>query len=138
MSGIRFPTDEKGRKVGVLLDLKKHGAIWEDFWTVWCLNRAGRKWAFLTSSPRDPSETDTPAWLSAFSNSSCRRTRNWMRPTMRCSPAWDSGAGRQSPARGIRRPHIPTFRLRFPPQRLAAQLIMGRRLRRMGVIANEK
>ena len=24
--------DEKGRKVGVLIDLKKHGAIWEDFW----------------------------------------------------------------------------------------------------------
>jgi hypothetical protein len=25
-------TDEKGRKVGVLIDLKKHSAIWEDFW----------------------------------------------------------------------------------------------------------
>ena len=22
----------KGRKVGILIDLKKHGAIWEDFW----------------------------------------------------------------------------------------------------------
>jgi hypothetical protein len=32
MSGIHFVTDEKGRKVGVLIDLKKHGAIWEDFW----------------------------------------------------------------------------------------------------------
>ena len=32
MSGIQFVTDEKGRKVGVLIDLKKHGAIWEDFW----------------------------------------------------------------------------------------------------------
>jgi len=33
MTGIQFVTDEKGRKVGVLLiDLKKHGAIWEDFW----------------------------------------------------------------------------------------------------------
>jgi hypothetical protein len=31
MSGIQFVTDEKGRKVGVLIDLKKHGAIWEDF-----------------------------------------------------------------------------------------------------------
>jgi len=31
MSGIRFVTDEKGRKVGVLIDLKKHGAIREDF-----------------------------------------------------------------------------------------------------------
>jgi hypothetical protein len=32
MSGIQYVTDEKGRKVGVLIDLKKHGAIWEDFW----------------------------------------------------------------------------------------------------------
>ena len=32
MSGIQFVTDEKGRKVGVVIDLKKHGAIWEDFW----------------------------------------------------------------------------------------------------------
>jgi hypothetical protein len=32
MSGIRFVTDEKGRKVAVQIDLKKHGAIWEDFW----------------------------------------------------------------------------------------------------------
>jgi len=32
MSGIQFVTDEKGRKVGVLIDLKKHGAIWDDFW----------------------------------------------------------------------------------------------------------
>ena len=32
MSGIQFVTDEKGRKAGVLIDLKKHGAIWEDFW----------------------------------------------------------------------------------------------------------
>jgi hypothetical protein len=31
MSGIQFVTDEKGRKVGVLIDPKKHGAIWEDF-----------------------------------------------------------------------------------------------------------
>jgi hypothetical protein len=31
MSGIQFVTDERGRKVGVLIDLKKHGAIWEEF-----------------------------------------------------------------------------------------------------------
>jgi len=31
MSGIQFVTNAKGRKVGVLIDLKKHGAIWEDF-----------------------------------------------------------------------------------------------------------
>jgi hypothetical protein len=32
MNGIRFVIDEKGRKVAVLIDLKKHGAILEDFW----------------------------------------------------------------------------------------------------------
>ena len=26
MTGIQFVTDEKGRKTGVLIDLKKHGA----------------------------------------------------------------------------------------------------------------
>ena len=31
MSGIRFVTDEKGRRDGVLVDLKKHRAIREDF-----------------------------------------------------------------------------------------------------------
>jgi hypothetical protein len=32
MTGIQFVTDVKGHKVGVLIDLKIHGAIWEDFW----------------------------------------------------------------------------------------------------------
>jgi hypothetical protein len=31
MTGIRYVTDEKGRKVAVLIDLKTHKAIWEDF-----------------------------------------------------------------------------------------------------------
>jgi len=32
VTGIQFLTDEKGRRVAVQIDLKKHGAIWEDFW----------------------------------------------------------------------------------------------------------
>jgi hypothetical protein len=32
VTGIQFVTDEKGRKTAVLIDLKKHNAIWEDFW----------------------------------------------------------------------------------------------------------
>ena len=32
MSGIQFVTDEKGNKVAVQIDLKKHGAILADFW----------------------------------------------------------------------------------------------------------
>ncbi|MEO8371450.1 MAG: hypothetical protein ABI806_19845, partial [Candidatus Solibacter sp.] len=32
MTGIQFVTDDKGRKVAVQIDLKKHGAIWEGIW----------------------------------------------------------------------------------------------------------
>ncbi len=32
MSGINFVVDEKGRRIAVQIDLKKHGALWEDFW----------------------------------------------------------------------------------------------------------
>jgi hypothetical protein len=32
MTGIQFVTDEKGRKTAVLIDLKKHGQVWEDFY----------------------------------------------------------------------------------------------------------
>jgi hypothetical protein len=31
MTGIQFLTDEKGRKVAVQIDLRIHGAMWEDF-----------------------------------------------------------------------------------------------------------
>jgi hypothetical protein len=31
MTGIQFLTDEKGRKVAVQIDLKTHGAMWENF-----------------------------------------------------------------------------------------------------------
>jgi phage baseplate assembly protein W len=30
MTGIQFITDEKGRKMAALIDLKKHRALWED------------------------------------------------------------------------------------------------------------
>ena len=32
MTGIHFVTDEKGRKVAIQIDLKKHGERLEDFW----------------------------------------------------------------------------------------------------------
>ena len=31
MTGIRYVTDEKGRKVAVQIDMTKHGELWEDF-----------------------------------------------------------------------------------------------------------
>jgi hypothetical protein len=32
VNGIQFITDDKGRKTAVVIDLKKHSAVWEDFW----------------------------------------------------------------------------------------------------------
>jgi uncharacterized protein YehS (DUF1456 family) len=32
MTGVQFVIDEKGRRVAVLIDLKKHGAWFQDFW----------------------------------------------------------------------------------------------------------
>ncbi len=32
MTGVRFVTDGKGRKVAVLIDLRRHGARLQDFW----------------------------------------------------------------------------------------------------------
>jgi hypothetical protein len=32
LTGVHFVTDERGRKVAVQIDLKKHGARLEDFW----------------------------------------------------------------------------------------------------------
>lgn len=48
IAGIRYVTDEKGRKVGVLIDLKKHGAVWEDFWDGLVSESRRKKKAFLT------------------------------------------------------------------------------------------
>ena len=35
MEGIRFLTDEKGRKTAVVIDLKRYGDLWEDFFDAW-------------------------------------------------------------------------------------------------------
>jgi hypothetical protein len=32
MRGVRYLVDESGKKTGVLIDLKEHGEIWEDFY----------------------------------------------------------------------------------------------------------
>ena len=32
MTGINYVTDAKGRKIAVQIDLKRHRALWEDFW----------------------------------------------------------------------------------------------------------
>jgi len=32
MKGIKFVSNDKGQKVAVLIDLQKHGRLWEDFY----------------------------------------------------------------------------------------------------------
>jgi len=32
MKGIQFVSDDRGRKVAVLIDLLRHGEVWEDFY----------------------------------------------------------------------------------------------------------
>ena len=34
MKGVEYVVDEKGKKKAVLLDLKMHGELWEDFYDV--------------------------------------------------------------------------------------------------------
>ena len=34
MQGIRYVTDERGERVAVQIDLKKHGDLWEDFYDI--------------------------------------------------------------------------------------------------------
>lgn len=32
MKGVQFIVDGNGKKTGVLIDLKRHGRLWEDFY----------------------------------------------------------------------------------------------------------
>jgi hypothetical protein len=32
MEGIQYVTNDKGKKVAVMIDLKKYGELWEDFY----------------------------------------------------------------------------------------------------------
>jgi len=32
MQGIQYVTNEKGRRVAVMIDQRKHGELWEDFY----------------------------------------------------------------------------------------------------------
>jgi len=87
MSGIQFVADEKGRKVGVLIDLKKHGAIWEDFWDGLVSESRQREKGVPYEQYRANRLKRTRPTLGTLSRSSSRRKKNWMRSTMRCSPA---------------------------------------------------
>ena len=47
MKGVQFLVDEKGNKTAVLIDLKKHARLWEDF----------RDPALARSREREPRES---------------------------------------------------------------------------------
>ena len=32
MQGIQYVTNDKGRRVAVMIDLQRHGRVWEDFY----------------------------------------------------------------------------------------------------------
>lgn len=34
MKGVQFVVDERGEKTAVVIDLKRHAAVWEDFFDV--------------------------------------------------------------------------------------------------------
>jgi hypothetical protein len=43
MSGFDFVTDERGRKKAVIIDFKKHGRLWEDFYDAYvCESRKNK------------------------------------------------------------------------------------------------
>lgn len=35
MSGVRYVVDESGERTAVLIDLREHGDLWEDFHDTW-------------------------------------------------------------------------------------------------------
>ena len=77
MTGIQFVTDEQGRKVGVLIDLKKHRAIWERLlgWPcVWIAPQ--RKGNSLRAIPHRSPKTRPPTWIGIRSKSSSPRKGN--------------------------------------------------------------
>ena len=43
MQGIQFVTDDSGKKVAVMIDLKKHGELWEDMYDSLTARRRARE-----------------------------------------------------------------------------------------------
>ena len=39
MQGVQYVTDDQGKKTAVLIDLKKNGGLWEDFYDVALTNK---------------------------------------------------------------------------------------------------
>jgi hypothetical protein len=43
MEGVGFVVDSKGRKTGVLINLRKHGRLWEDIYDDWLAEKRKRE-----------------------------------------------------------------------------------------------
>jgi hypothetical protein len=50
MEGIQFVTNDKGKKVAVMIDLRKYGQVWEDFYDSWTAR-------LRTNEPRETLES---------------------------------------------------------------------------------
>jgi len=87
MNGIQFVTDEKGRKVAVQIDLKKHGAALEEFWDGLVSESRRKEKGIPYEQYRTTRLKRTRSRGYTLSTSISRRRRNWMRWTMRCSIA---------------------------------------------------
>jgi len=43
MSGINFMVDERGQKTAVIIDLKRHKALWEDLYDAMLVNERAKE-----------------------------------------------------------------------------------------------
>ena len=59
-------TDDKGRKVAVLIDLKKHGARLQDFWDG-LISESRRKEKGIPLEKVKPGQTRPPSWITRSS-----------------------------------------------------------------------
>jgi hypothetical protein len=82
MTGIQFVTDDKGRRVAVQIDLKTHGAIWEDFWDgLISESRRGEKKRPVRTVSHTSAEARRATWLATTSFSNRLRRKSSMHST---------------------------------------------------------
>ena len=91
MTGIQFLTDDKGHRVAVQIDLKKHGAIWEDFWDGLISESRRKEKRPVRAIPHQPLEAQPVAWLTILSLSNRPPKKNSTLSTMPCFVASTAG-----------------------------------------------
>jgi hypothetical protein len=60
VTGVQYITDEKGRKVAVQIDLRRHKALWEDFQDTLITRSRGKEKGIPGSPPKREPGTDHP------------------------------------------------------------------------------